>query len=247
MKEKIREAYDKLAKDYELHVDKESGFNAYYERPAMLGELADDLAGLAVLDAGCAAGWYTEQCFMRGARVTAVDISPAMVAACRRRVENRADVRICDLSEPLPFDAEAFDWIVSSLTLHYVEDWSATFREFKRILKPGGKLLFSLHHPMMDMELMDKPDYFARTLLTDTWQKKEAGPVEVTFYRRPMQEIVNATAEHFVIERMMEPKPSPLYKEMPGARDWYAQYEERLSTRPHFLIVRALKNRQGIG
>lgn len=36
MKEKVLEAYDKLARDYEKHVDTESGFNAYYERPAMM-------------------------------------------------------------------------------------------------------------------------------------------------------------------------------------------------------------------
>ncbi|MGV2788008.1 SAM-dependent methyltransferase, partial [Clostridium perfringens] len=79
MKEKVIEAYDKLAGDYERHVDSQSGHNAYYERPAMLKVLPADMEQMTVLDAGCAAGWYTEQFIIRGARGTAGDLSPAMV------------------------------------------------------------------------------------------------------------------------------------------------------------------------
>ena len=116
------EAYDKLAGDYERHVDSQSGHNAFYERPAMLSMLPSDLGQMTVLDAGCAAGWYTEQFIQRGAQVTAIDLSPAMIEACKRRVGNKANVFACDMNEELPFDDETFDLIVSSLTLHYADD-----------------------------------------------------------------------------------------------------------------------------
>ncbi|CAG7653109.1 hypothetical protein PAECIP111802_05399 [Paenibacillus allorhizosphaerae] len=64
MKEKVLEAYSRLVKDYEHNVDTESPYNAHYERPAMMKLLPDDMSGLAVLDAGCAApagtrsNWY---------------------------------------------------------------------------------------------------------------------------------------------------------------------------------------------
>ncbi|MBD2869313.1 class I SAM-dependent methyltransferase [Paenibacillus arenilitoris] len=241
MKEKIREAYDKLAVAYERSVDAASGHNAYYERPAMMKLMPGDMGGLAVLDAGCAAGWYTEQFIGRGAQATAIDVSPNMAEACRKRVGGLADVRVCDLTEPLPFDNESFDLVSSSLTLHYIEDWAPTFREFERVMKPGGNLLFSVHHPFMDFKLFDRPDYFARELLSEVWNKKESGPVEVTFYRRPLQEIINAASERFVIDRLVEPQPAEEWKDKPEAADWYERWYERLATNPHFLIVKARK------
>lgn len=242
MKEKVIEAYDKLAGDYERHVDSQSGHNAYYERPAMLKVLPADMEQMTVLDAGCAAGWYTEQFIIRGARVTAVDLSPAMVEACKRRVGNEATVFACDITEDLPFEDEAFDLIVSSLTLHYIEDWTPTFREFQRVLKPGGSLIFSVHHPFMDVKHFDRPDYFARELLTEVWNKQESGPVEVTFYRRPIQEIINVTSSRFRIEQIVEPQPSLAHRDNPEAAEWVAKWFDRLMTNPHFLIVKANKS-----
>ncbi|WP_339272868.1 class I SAM-dependent methyltransferase [Paenibacillus sp. FSL K6-1330] len=242
MKEKVIEAYDKLAGDYERHVDSQSGHNAYYERPAMLKVLPADMEQMTVLDAGCAAGWYTEQFIIRGARVTAVDLSPAMVEACKRRVGNEATVFACDITEDLPFEDEAFDLIVSSLTLHYIEDWTPTFREFQRVLKPGGSLIFSVHHPFMDVKHFDRTDYFARELLTEVWNKQESGPVEVTFYRRPIQEIINVTSSWFRIEQIVEPQPNLAHKDNPEAAEWVAKWFDRLMTNPHFLIVKANKS-----
>jgi ubiquinone/menaquinone biosynthesis C-methylase UbiE len=114
MKEKVLEAYAKLAKDYEKHVDTESGHNAFYERPAMMKLMPSGMNQLAVLDAGCAEGWYTEQFIKLGAKVTAVDLSPEMVEACKRRIGNEAAVFSCDLAEPLPLKSETFNLIVSS-------------------------------------------------------------------------------------------------------------------------------------
>lgn len=242
MKEKVIKAYDKLAGDYERHVDSQSGHNAYYERPAMMHLLPANMEQMTVLDAGCAAGWYTEQFLKRGARVTAVDLSPAMVEACKRRVGNEATVFACDITEDLPFEDEAFDLIVSSLTLHYIEDWAPTFREFQRVLKPGGSLIYSVHHPFMDVKHFDRQDYFARELLTEVWNKPESGPVEVSFYRRPIQEIINVTSSRFRIDQLIEPQPSLADKDNPEAKEWMAKWYDRLMMNPHFLIVKALKS-----
>ncbi|GGE15194.1 ubiquinone biosynthesis methyltransferase UbiE [Marinithermofilum abyssi] len=187
------EAYAKLSKDYEKNVDTESAFNAYYERPAMMNLMPSNMKGVAVLDAGCAAGWYTEQFIQREARVTAMDISPEMVEACKRRVGTKAVVFAQDLNEPLPFQGETFHLVVSSLTLHYLDDWTFPFCEFHRVMKPGGQFIFSIHHPFMDFALHNRPDYFAPEWLVEVWNKKESGPVEVTFFRRPLHEVINAT------------------------------------------------------
>ncbi|WP_335342430.1 class I SAM-dependent methyltransferase [Polycladomyces zharkentensis] len=155
MNKQVTEAFDALADRYEKETDGIRPYNAYYERPAMMAMLPDDLSGMDVLDAGCAAGWYSEQLLRLGARVTAVDASPRMVEAAKRRLGDRVDVRLHNLEDPLPFEAEQFDWIVCSLSLHYLLDWAPVLSEFARVLKSGGRLLFSTHHPFMDYMQFD--------------------------------------------------------------------------------------------
>lgn len=234
MKDRIKETFNSLAGAYEHSVDAENLYNSEYERPAMLAQLPKDLSEKRILDAGCAAGWYTEQLVDRGAQVTAVDMSPEMAAAAKRRVGDRADVMCLDLASVLPFEDGVFDYIVSSLTLHYIEDWKLTFKEFHRILKPGGILLFSVHHPFTDIKLSREMDYFSTELIVDKW-KKEGKVHEVPFFRRPLSDILAITLQHFSMEEVIEPKPTQKFKELDPER------YERLMKAPNFLIVKARK------
>lgn len=236
MKDKIIDSYRQLASDYEHRVDVRSYYNIDYERPAMMKEMPTSLNGFHVLDAGCAAGWYTEQFIYRGAKVTATDISPEMVEATKRRVGNKAEVLCIDLERNLPMEDEAFDMIVSSLVLHYIEDWSATFREFHRLLKPGGVLLFSVHHPFMDFQMSKKGDYFSNELIVDIW-KRDGKSIEVPFYRRSLQTICQETLKWFFIEKLIEPQPIEELK----AKDKDAYH--KLINNPHFLIMKGIKQK----
>lgn len=234
MKHSIENTYNKLARTYEVSTDDASSYNAYYERPAVMSEVDEDLKGKKVLDAGCSAGWYSKQLAERGATVTGIDISEKMIEAAKRRVGKEAEFIQHDLSNPLPFEEQSFDLILSSLTLHYLEDWGPIFEEFNRILKPGGKLLFSVHHPFMDFTKFRAKDYFQTTLLTDTWEKPEV-TIDVTFYRRAMQDIVNVVTRHLTLGELIEPKPAEIMKvKEPQSYDY-------LMTNPHFLIIKAYK------
>ncbi len=234
MKKRLIKAYDALAYDYENHVDQNNIFNTEYERPAMIKYIPENLKNMQVLDAGCAAGWYTEQLIERHADVWAIDISSKMVAATKRRVGDQAKVIQHDLAERLPFADESMDFIVSSLVLHYVSDWQKLFAEFQRILKKGGSLLFSVHHPMMDIKLSEHAEYFKREFIVDQW-KRDGVWIDVPFFRRPLQNIINDTVRFFTLERIVEPQPTRTFKEKKPEK--YA----RLSKQPHFLIVKAEK------
>ncbi|WP_391209509.1 class I SAM-dependent methyltransferase [Psychrobacillus sp. L4] len=235
MNNKVKETYNQLANDYEHNVDKKSLFNTEYERPAMIKLLPSDIRNKKVLDAGCAAGWYTSQLVNLGADVTATDISPNMVAATKRRIGDKAEVLCLDLEKKLPFEDESFDLIVSSLVLHYIKDWSKPFSEFRRILKPNGTLLFSVHHPFMDIKMSVNGDYFSNELIIDQW-KREGKLIDVPFYRRPLHMIVNETLEYFSIEKLIEAQPTKEFKMKEPEK------YERLMKNPHFMIVKAVKD-----
>jgi SAM-dependent methyltransferase len=224
--------YDLRGERYGEIVDTQP-HNAYFERPATLS-LLPPLAGRRVLDAGSGNGWYAEHLLGQGATVTAFDGSATMVALTRARVGDRAVVLQADLAAPLAFAADAsFDLVIAPLALHYVEDWHAVFAEFGRVLLPGGRLVFSTHHPSNDFNLHQPPSYFDTLLLEETWG--ELGPVR--FYRRPLTAMADALAgAGFVIERILEPRPTEQFLQASPAA--YAE----LMRFPAFLHFRARRD-----
>jgi len=232
----IEFSYDSVADEYAATID-EAPYNAHYERPAMLAALPP-VAGRRILEAGCGAGWYTEQLLARGAYVTAVDESARMVEHTRRRIaalagaDGRVEARVADLRQPLSFAADAsYHGVVSALTMHYLRDWSTPLGEFRRVLKPGGWLLFSTHHPTADaMDLAEGESYFDVVQLEDWW--KRVGTVR--FFRRPLMSITDALADAgFGIERIIEPRPTGAFRAAkPGS-------VPRLMRRPEFIILLA--------
>lgn len=232
MNNSTKDTYDSLSKAYEENVDHSSPYNTDYERPAMMNQVPEELGGLSVLDAGCSAGWYSEALVNRGAAVIGIDLSSEMVEAAKRRLGERVTIFCHDLQEKLPFEDNQFDYIVSSLTLHYIEDWQFTFREFDRVLKPNGMLLFSVHHPFMDFTRFDIEDYFQKTLLTETWEKPNI-TIDVSFFRRPMQHIISDTTRFFSVEELIEPRPQETMKDKKPSAYKY------LMENPHFLMIKA--------
>ncbi len=142
-------------------------FNAFCERPSTLS-LLPDVKGLRVLDAGCGSGVYSEWLLDHGAEVVAVDVTPAFVELTGQLFGSRATVLLADLARRLDFAADgSYDLVLSSLVLHYIEDWQPVFREFFRILKPGGVLVFSVQHPFADYARFHEKDLGRLQLFRD--------------------------------------------------------------------------------
>jgi SAM-dependent methyltransferase len=193
--------YEQLAEEY-FHYFDDKPANADYERPATLS-LLPDVTGKKVLDAGCAAGWYTKWLVDHGAHVTALDFSENMIEMTAKRVGDQAEIIRADLNEPLDFvQDQTFDLILSSLTLHYLKDWTQVMAEFHRILKVDGQFVFSVHHPFMDFTIFNREDYFQTELLDDEWNTSR-GKVKVQFYRRPLHRIISSVLDAgFIISQV---------------------------------------------
>ncbi|MEO5904256.1 MAG: methyltransferase domain-containing protein [Gemmatimonadaceae bacterium] len=233
--------YDSIGDTYAGAID-DAPYNAHYERPAMLG-LMPGVEGTRLLDAGCGGGWYAEQLLKRGADVDAIDGSAVMVEHARNRLarqlttdpHGRLTIQHADLLDPLPFEDDRFDGVVSPLVLHYMSDWRPTLRQFARVLKPGGWLLFSTHHPAAEMVLFAPDNYFEIEHVVDTWEW--LGRVE--FYRRPLTEISSSLFDAgFVIERMVEPVPTDEFRQLKP------ESCADLMKQPAFLLILARSTKQ---
>lgn len=200
--------YDSFAQSYSR--SNESGlFNAYYARPAMI-ELAGDVRGRRVLDAGCGSGPLAEALRAKGAIVTSFDSSPAMVELARQRLGEDADLQVADLSRPLPYADGSFDDVVVSLVLHYLEDWTAPLSELRRVLKPGGRLLLSVNHPRILESSDPSADYFSVTPYSDEYTFDDGQSAVLTFWHRPLHAMTDAFTEAgFRIAVISEPPVWP--------------------------------------
>jgi ubiquinone biosynthesis O-methyltransferase len=106
-------------------------------------DLVGDVKGRKVLDVGCGDGAFAVELAKRGAIVTGIDASAAMIEAAKdRATEARIDVAFqVGAAEHLPFPPERFDIVTAVTILCFVDDAHPVFREIARVLRPGGRLV----------------------------------------------------------------------------------------------------------
>lgn len=94
-----------------------------------------------VIDAGCGSGRITEALMQRlpAGHVIALDESPSMVDAARKRLGADADIRVIDLQE-LELE-QPVDAILSTATFHWIADHERLFSRLRAALRPGGQLV----------------------------------------------------------------------------------------------------------
>ncbi len=109
-----------------------------------------------VLDLGAGTGTFTAALMKRYRRadVVALDIARPMLERVQQRAGwFRKPGCVCGDSESLPFADDSFDLIFSNLMLQWCTDLPATFVELRRVLSPGGLLMFTTFGPDTLMEL----------------------------------------------------------------------------------------------
>jgi SAM-dependent methyltransferase len=208
--------YDSFAEAYAAETEANL-INGYYTRPAIL-DLAGDVAGRRILDAGCGSGPLSAALRDRGATVTGFDSSTKMLELARERLGDGADLHMADLGRPLPFPDGAFDDVIACLVLHYLQDWTAPLAELRRVLKPGGRLIVAVDHPfaitLLQREAGRKPDYFATCNRTEEWTMG-GHAVQMSFWTRPLHAMTDAfTGAGFKIAVISEPPPAPGAREL---------------------------------
>lgn len=137
--------WDAFARDYDAVF---LGDPLYEDTLRLIVELLEDADGKSVLELGCGTGNVIEVILERypNSHIAGVDPSEGMRARCAEKFpgDGRVEVREGDALH-LPYPQGHFDFIVSNYTLHHLlpEEREACAAETARVLKPGGRLLYS--------------------------------------------------------------------------------------------------------
>lgn len=124
------------------------GLDGAPEWPA-LRELLPSLRDANVVDLGCGYGWFCRWAREQGAKhVLGLDVSEKMLEQARALTTDeaityeQADLELLDLPQA------SCELAYSSLAFHYVEDLAWLWKNVHRALVPGGRMVFSIEHPI---------------------------------------------------------------------------------------------------
>lgn len=137
----VRQRYDEMAGRWRMRGMPDAIIGVHRLRRRQFRDVTGD-----VLDVACGTGENFK--YLRGAtKMTALDLSSAMVAEARRRAGHmKTDIEFAiGDAQHLPFPDRSFDNVVSAFSSCTFPDYVAAFREMARVVKPGGRLLLVEH------------------------------------------------------------------------------------------------------
>lgn len=219
--------------------------NILFEKPALFS-LLPDLKDKSILDLGCGYGENCKEFIKMGAsNVTGIDISVKMLEIAQK--ENSApNIKYLNIPmEDINNLNKKYDVIVSSLALHYVQDFEGVCKNVYNLLQEKGLFIFSQENPL-------------NTCFTtgERWTRDENGKKlyanisnysvdgkrcskwfveDVIKYHRTFSSIINTLINSgFIIEKLLEPYPTEeIIKK-------YPDYKDNMH-KPDFLLIKAAK------
>lgn len=237
----VKERWEHTSDEFQAAADVSVGLNWGWDDvddETLLG----DVDGREVLELGCGGGQDTVGLAERGATVTGIDLSRKQLGHAVALFDER-DLEI-DVVEgtvtDLPFAANRFDLAFNTWVFQWVSDLRACFAETRRVLRPDGRLVFSMPHPFFS--LVDPESHAVEESYFDTGRQvvvddREEYPNLVT-YRRTVSDVHTALRETgFDVERLLEPgSPDPNDHE---GGPWGNSPPELRAKLPRVLIVAA--------
>lgn len=148
-KDSSTECWNKVGMEEFATKAQNNDFRMHYIMPYTLIAIGD-VKGKYVLDLGCGEGGYSRALADKGAVVTAVDCSEALLDyVADRAMKEGANIKTLkrNANELIDIQDDLFDIVLCSMMLMDVEDIDGTLKEIHRVLKQNGRVFISILHP----------------------------------------------------------------------------------------------------
>src|SRR2546427_5214790 len=254
----VRKGWDDVASWWVSRYTAKGDINREWVIDPALLEILGNVRGFKVLDAGCGTGYLSRLLAKAGASVDGVDVSAKQLEAARRDQETEElDIRYRqgDLADLSVFRGGTVDLAVSHIVLQDVRRLSEAVREVYRVLRPGGRFVFSITHPSFEapvpgrwvIEPADSERIEDRQgMLVDRYFERAAvywgppGEFLAVGFHRPLRDYFAALhGAGFMVSRYEEPLPKA------EALKRFPRYFRDMLRLPNFLIVEAVRPARG--
>lgn len=251
--EDVRRSWDGAVEWWLSHDTPRGDVNREWVIDPVLLDYLGEVRGARVLDAGCGTGYLARILAKRGAAVVGVDFSGGLLSIAREE-EAKDPLEIvyheANLADLSFLEDTSFDAAVSNVVLQDVHRHEDAIAEVFRVLRPGGRFVFSITHPAFDRppgRWVREPEdservedvqgllmgaYFDRRAIS--WAPR--GKPGALGFHRPLRDYFEAlSAAGFVVRRLEEP--------LPGEKALETHFRAMADFRraPNFVVVDALK------
>ena len=260
--EKVSKEWDEASESWTDFVRRGVDFYRNEMHGKAFFSLLGRVEGKRVLDLACGEGFNSRLLARRGASVVAVDFSEKMIRLAKQlelKEKLGIDYLVSDAADLKELSSNQFDIVSCFMALMDIKFYQEAIRSVARVLKDGGRFIFSIIHPCFeygavtvegkkigdwkydeacDTWLYESSTYFENLTLRIDWNMERLlKPFVSSSFHRTLSDYSQALYKNkFLIQRLVEPKPtSRAISRYPGMRKHAAI--------PHSLIIEAIKEK----
>jgi ubiquinone/menaquinone biosynthesis C-methylase UbiE len=240
--------WDKVAEQYDRLIGDSGDFNhKTYINPIVLSILGS-VRNKNILDLACGQGYFSKILNKKGANVVGIDISEKLIEIAREKFGSLGvEFLVRDAAHMEGISGGQFDAVICNMSFHDIKHVSETIDEIARVVRIGGKLVFSIPHPWTHMAktIKEGDDYYLRLEKYRTELEVPNALYEdegIVSYHRPLEYYVGKLTEYkFEITDFVEISREHDQGEKITDKAFLNHKKEF----PSFLVMGAVKNLTG--
>lgn len=200
--------------NFENYMERRQGrenANDTMEKPVIC-ELLGDVTGMKILDLGCGDARFGVELLNKGCtQYIGIEGSQNMVHVASKTLVGYNGTVFRAMIEDWEYPDESFHLVISRLAIHYIQDVRSIFRRIHQTLKPNGKFIFSVEHPIITSTLQPsgtRKNWIVDNYFVEGYREQQWLGGTVHKYHRTIEDYFIALQNAgFSIESLRESRP----------------------------------------